>query len=64
MKNNAVERGEYDKLIGTFTQVSTYTAALASIEVGVREVAWVIHMGEPSPQAHGRTIHVFTNGPL
>lgn len=59
--SNVVERGECVRTIGTSTQVNACTAALASIQAGVRKVAWAIYMGEPSPQAHSQAIHVFTN---
>lgn len=59
--SNDVKRRDYNRTIGTSTQVNAYTAALASIEVAAGTVAWAVDMGELSPRAHGGVIHVFTN---
>jgi hypothetical protein len=55
------ERHDYDRTVGTNTQVDAYTAALASIEVGLGMVVDAVYAGALSPRAHGQLIHVFTN---
>lgn len=60
--NNDNEQCEYNRTtIGTSTQTDAYTAALASIKVGLGMVVNAVYAGALSPRAHGRTIHLFTN---
>lgn len=55
------ERYEYDRTVSTSTHIDAYTAALVSIEAGLRMVVDAVYAGALWPRAHGRTIHVFTN---
>jgi hypothetical protein len=57
------ERHDYDRTVGTNTQVDAYTAALASIEVGPSMVMVVnaVYAGALLPRAYSQIIHVFTN---
>jgi hypothetical protein len=59
--SNDNERCEYDRMIGTSTRIDAYTAALASIEVGLGMVVDAVYAGALSPRAHGQTVYVFTN---
>jgi hypothetical protein len=54
-------RCEYDRTVGSSTRIGAYTAALASIEVGLGMVVDAVYAGAPSPRARRQTIHVFTN---
>jgi hypothetical protein len=55
------ERHDYDRTVGTNTQVDAYTAALASIEVGLGMVVDAVYAGALLPRARGQIIRVFTN---
>jgi hypothetical protein len=55
------ERHEYDKTIGTSTQSDTYTAALASIEVGLGLVVSAVYDNSLSARVRSQVMHVFTN---
>jgi hypothetical protein len=55
------ERHDYDRTVGINTQLDAYTAALASIEVGLGMVVNAVYAGALLPRAHGQIIHVFTN---
>jgi hypothetical protein len=59
--SNDNDRREYDRTIGSSTRIDAYTAALASIEVGLGMVIDAVYAGALSPRAHRQTIHVFTN---
>jgi hypothetical protein len=52
---------EYDRTLGAGTHIDAYTAALASIEVGLDMVDDAVYAGALLPRAHGQTIDVFTN---
>ena len=58
---NDNERCEYDRTVDTSTRIDAYAAALASIEVGLGMIVDAVYAGALLPQAHGQTIHVFTN---
>jgi hypothetical protein len=58
---NDNDRREYDRTVGSSTWIDAYTAALASIEVGLGMVVDAVYAGALLPRAHGQTIHVFTN---
>jgi hypothetical protein len=58
---NDNERREYDRTVGSSTRIDAYTAALASIEMGLSMVVDAVYAGALSPRAHRQTIHVFTN---
>jgi hypothetical protein len=47
------ERHDYDRTVGTNTQLDAYTAALASIEVGLGMVVNAVYAGALLPRAHG-----------
>ena len=55
------ERHDYDRTVGTNTQLDAYTAALASIEVGLGMVVNAVYAGALLPRARGQIIRVFTN---
>jgi hypothetical protein len=59
--SNDNDRREYDRTIGSSTRIDAYTAALASIEVGLGMVVDAVYAGALLPRAHSQTIHVFTN---
>lgn len=59
--SNGNERLEYDRTVGTSTQIDAYTAALFSIEVGLGMIVDAVYAGALSPRAHGQKVHVFTN---
>jgi hypothetical protein len=59
--SNDNDRREYDRTVGSSTRSDAYTAALASIEVGLGMAVDAVYAGALSPRAHGKTIHVFTN---
>lgn len=56
-----IKRQEYDRTIGSHTQMNAYTAALAPIPVAAGIVARAVDTGELSPRANCRIIHVCTN---
>jgi hypothetical protein len=56
-----LERCEYDKTIGTNAQSDAYTAALASIEVGLGLVVSAVYDNTLSARVRGQVTHVFTN---
>src|ERR1700712_1089298 len=56
-----LERCEYDKTIGTNAQSDAYTAALASIEVGLGSVVSAVYDNTLSARVRGQVTHVFTN---
>jgi hypothetical protein len=60
IRNNS-ERCEYDKTIGTNAQSDAYTAALASIEVGLGLVVSAVYDNTLSARVRGQVTHVFTN---
>ena len=55
------ERCEYDKTVGTNAQSDAYTAALASIEVGLGLVVSAVYDNTLSARVQGQVTHVFTN---
>lgn len=59
--SNGYERLEYDRTVGTSTQIDAYTAALFSIEVGLGMIVDAVYAGALCPRAHGQKVHVFTN---
>ncbi|KAI7722998.1 hypothetical protein KC353_g1 [Hortaea werneckii] len=60
IRNNS-ERCEYDKTVGTNAQSDAYTAALASIEVGLGLVVSAVYDNTLSARVRGQVTHVFTN---
>jgi hypothetical protein len=58
---NNLERCEYDKTVGTNAQSDAYTAALASIEVGLGLVVSAVYDNTLSARVRGQVTHVFTN---
>ncbi|KAM0724078.1 hypothetical protein Q7P37_000258 [Cladosporium fusiforme] len=60
IRNNP-ERCEYDKTVGTNAQSDAYTAALASIEVGLGLVVSAVYDNTLSARVRGQVTHVFTN---
>lgn len=58
---NNLERCEYDKTLGTNAQSDAYTAALASIEVGLGLVVSAVYDNTLSARVRGQVTHVFTN---
>ena len=54
-------RCEYDKTVGTIAQSDAYTAALASIEVGLGLVVSAVYDNTLSARVRGQVTHVFTN---
>jgi hypothetical protein len=59
--SNDNERCEYNRTIGTSTLIDVYTAALASIEVGLGVFVNAVYAGALLTRAHGQMIRVFTN---
>lgn len=60
IRNNP-ERCEYDKTVGTIAQSDAYTAALASIEVGLGLVVSAVYDNTLSARVRGQVTHVYTN---
>jgi len=60
IRNNS-ERCEYGKTVGTNAQSDAYTAALASIEVGLGLVVSAVYNNTLSARVRGQVMHVFTN---
>jgi hypothetical protein len=52
---------EYHKTVGASGQSDAYTAALASIEVGLGIVVSAVYSGSLSARVQSQVIHVFTN---
>ena len=60
IRNNR-ERCEYDKTVRTNAQSDAYTAAVASIEVGLGLVVSAVYDNTLSARVRGQVTHVFTN---
>jgi hypothetical protein len=60
IRNNS-ERCEYDKTVGTNAQSDAYTAAMASIKVGLGLVVSAVYDNSLSARVRGQVMHVFTN---
>ena len=58
---NNLARCEYGKTVGTSAQSDAYTAALASIEVGLGLVVSAVYDNTLSARVRGQVTHVFTN---
>ncbi len=56
--SNDIKRQEYNRTIGSHTQMNAYTAALAPIPVAAGIVPRAVDTGELSPRANCRIIHV------
>jgi hypothetical protein len=59
--SNNPEQREYHKTVGASGQSNAYTAALASIEVGLGMVVNAVYSGSLSAQVQSQVIHMFTN---
>jgi hypothetical protein len=59
--SNNPEQREYHKTVGASWQSDAYTAALASIEVGLGMVVSAVYSGSLSARVQGQVVHVFTN---